>query len=668
MKKLFLYMFIGLCSSEMAQAQDCGTIVLAEGPAGTITILSHSNSNEISYNFFACPAFDSVRDDVLHVVIANGLTAIGSFAFSAAKNITSIELPATVTTIDPKAFWNLDALTSISVHPNNPEYYSEEGVLFTKDKKTLVVFPAGKMGNYTIPESVETINDYAFFRSNIQSVTLPGNTLNRIGEFAFEFCVNLTSITIPDAVTQIGRYAFSDCSNMTSVYIGSGVWDIGIYTFVGCTHLQSIEVAAGNPYFTSDDDVLFNKTKTFLIQYPAAKQGNSYVIPNGVTTLSGAALANCSGLTSITIPASVATVGEWAFTLCINLSEIINASIEPQKINSNVLDGVNTNACILRVPAASVEEYKKADNWMKLNIVALETETIEISLDKNELYLLTGATAEIKATVTGSDDVEWNSSRSTIATVSKGTTVRGNSVEKLIITSMGVVTAISPGTTVITASAESTETTCTVTVIEPGKSTIEGNVNNAGGSNVRVNLYMKPPDSDTKRGIIGGYVLLATTVPNDDGTYSFEDLPEGSYQVEVVMDDDEREATDELSLSGDENLTYVNFTVDVETGEIIVEVKEEEEEIKTGDNDFFASDLKIYPNPFTDVVRITGAVIGAYGNTPLRIINTAGAIVHTQTITSSDETIHLGHLPAGMYFIRIENSEIAKAVKVIKIQ
>ena len=144
----------------------------------------------------------------------------------------------------------------------------------------------------------------------------------------------------------------------------------------------------------------------------------------------------------------------------------------------------------------------------------IQMKNIEITLDRTEIYLLAGATTNITATVTGSEIVEWNSNNPKVAAVSN----------------IGTVTAVSPGTAVITASAGTIETACTVKVIAPGNSTIEGTVNNAGTSNVRANLYMKPPESDTKKGIIGGYVLLATTVPNDNGEYKFEDLPEGSYK------------------------------------------------------------------------------------------------------------------------------------------
>jgi hypothetical protein len=301
----------------------------------------------------------------------------------------------------------------------------------------------------------------------------------------------------------------------------------------------------------------------------------------------------------------------------------------------------------LRVPAASVGLYKASDVWKKFNNI----EGIDvIALDYSSICLLAGAEKNLSATLDErlpETPFDWTSKNPAAATINPD----------------GKVTAIKQGTTEITVTAFGNEAICTVTVIQPGNSTISGTIDNSGTSNVRVNLYMKPPESDTKKGIIGGYVLLATVIPNDDGGYSFEDLPEGEYQVEVETDEYESEATDNFPLSGNESLAEVNFTIDDEgkiiAGEVIVHP------VVTGAVETLrATSLQIYPNPFTDAVRITGK-IGETGK--IQVINTAGMIVHTQTIASPDETIHLGHLPAGLYIIRLENGSRVKTMKIIKI-
>jgi hypothetical protein len=269
---------------------------------------------------------------------------------------------------------------------------------------------------------------------------------------------------------------------------------------------------------------------------------------------------------------------------------------------------------------------------------------VTLELDKTEIFLLTGATAEITASVTGSGVVEWESSFPSVA----------------MMNNTGTVKAISPGTTVITAAIGSKEASCIVTVIQPGNSIITGTIDNTGTGIARVNLYIKSGKTgETKKGIIGGYVLLATTVPNND-KYKFDNLPEGVYQVDVEMDDYESEASQVINLSEGEIRTNVDFIVDAETGTVVPKVV-------TGTVETWrAASLQIYPNPFTDVVRISGVVETLRATSlQIQVINAAGTIVHTQTIASPDETIRLGHLPTGMYFIRIENG---KAIKAIKIQ
>jgi hypothetical protein len=214
---------------------------------------------------------------------------------------------------------------------------------------------------------------------------------------------------------------------------------------------------------------------------------------------------------------------------------------------------------------------------------------------------------------------------------------------------------------VITASLFESEATCSVTVIQQGNSSISGTVKNAGTGIARVNLYMKPPESGTKKGIIGGYVLLATTVPNGNGEYKFENLPEGEYQVEVEIDEYESDASKVINLSEDETRSDVDFIVDTAAGTVAPKV------VTGAVETLRATYLQIYPNPFTDVVRISNiGSVETWRATSLQIqvINTAGAIVHTQTITSPDETICLGRLPAGLYFIRLENSKTVKAIKI----
>ena len=626
---------------------------------GTGEILSFLLANIISDK--------NTRDQIRRIVINEGITDV--VAGSLMSNyITSISIPGTVVRIDQSSFVSCTGLTSISVNEANPYFYSEDGVLINKNDKTLIVVPVGKSGSFTIPETVEIIGPYAFNGCRqLTSLTI-SSSVKTIADYAFT-SAGFASVSIPESVTKIAQGAFSSCENLTAITIPASVTEIGLTPFFNCDNLTAITVDANNPVYTSKDGVLFNKDMQLLVSFPCGKSG-SYVIPESVNSIDTCAFYDNTGLTSVTIPASVTTIGNFAFYYCINLSKVVSFIKEPFVIQNNTFRGIDED-CILYVPAASVDAYKETDGWMQVkNIVAFETDII-IKVDKKEIYLLTGATATLAVTATGdivySDLVLWDNSLSEVAMVNyfcvTGNTYTENG-SQMFHECSATVTGISPGLTVITVSVFGNEATCAVTVIESGKSSIEGAINSIGSEDIRVNLYMKIDDpSQTKKGIIGGYVLLATTVPNGNGEYSFDNLPEGSYQIEVVIDDFEPEATDEIPVSDEENLTDVNFTVDVETGKIIVNV-----DISTGTEDGFSSNLKIYPNPFTDLLHITGMAVETGCAPSLQVINTAGTVVHNQTITNPDEIIRLGHLPAGLYIIRLENNGMAKTEKATKIQ
>jgi hypothetical protein len=152
-----------------------------------------------------------------------------------------------VTNIESDAFINCKSLTSINVADDNPHYCSMDGVLFSKDRTTLILCPEGKQGAYIIPNSVTSIGSSAFRGcSKLTSVTIP-NSVTSIGDYAFDGCSSLSSITIPNSVTSIGKYAFAVCSSLTSVTIGNSVTSIGECTFWKCKSLTSVTNYATQP-------------------------------------------------------------------------------------------------------------------------------------------------------------------------------------------------------------------------------------------------------------------------------------------------------------------------------------------------------------------------------------------------------------------------------------
>ena len=170
---------------------------------------------------------------------------------------------------------------------------------------------------------VTSIGNFAFNEcTSLTSMTIP-DSVTCIGNCAFRECSSLASVTIPDSVTSIGVYAFCACTSLKSVTIPDSVTSIGNYAFSYCTSLTGIWVDEGNSHYFSDaSGVLFNKDKTVLAQCPGAFSG-SYAIPDGVTSINDAAFVNCESLTSVTIPDGVTNIGYEVFAGCTSLANMV---------------------------------------------------------------------------------------------------------------------------------------------------------------------------------------------------------------------------------------------------------------------------------------------------------------------------------------------------------
>ena len=160
----------------------------------------------------------------------------------------------------------------------------------------------------TIPDSVTNIGDYAFYQcSSLTGVTI-GSGVTRIGDLAFAAC-SLSSITIPNSVTSIGFAAFGGCGSLASVTIGNGVTTIGERAFIDCPSLTSVTI--GN-----------SVTTIGAVAFGYCRGLTDVTIPSSVTTIGDAAFISCTSLTSVTIPDSVTSVGPFAFTNCTSLTSV----------------------------------------------------------------------------------------------------------------------------------------------------------------------------------------------------------------------------------------------------------------------------------------------------------------------------------------------------------
>ena len=235
------------------------------------------------------------------VTIPSSVKSIGyaAFAFSGLRSVT---IPASVTSIGTSAFACCSELTAISVDARNAKYCSVDGLLYSKDKKTLVAGLNKK--NVTILSDVTSIGDYAFcYCDKLTSITIPSGVTS-IGVAAFSYS-GLTSVTIPSSVTSIGMAAFAYCG-LKSVTIPSSVKSIEDYTFQYCSELKSVTIPS-------------SVTSIGKCAFEACSSLTSVTIPSSVTSIGRKMFEGCSSLASVTIPSSVKSIGDYAFDGCSNL-------------------------------------------------------------------------------------------------------------------------------------------------------------------------------------------------------------------------------------------------------------------------------------------------------------------------------------------------------------
>jgi hypothetical protein len=255
------------------------------------------------------------------VTLGTNVVSVGEYAFYGCSSLASVSIPSSLTSIGSLAFACISApssLTAINVDANNPAYCSVDGVLFNKGTNILIQCPVGRVGTYAIPGSVTNIGYGAFYYcAYLTDVTIPASVIS-ISPSAFTDC-SLTSITIGTNVTSIGRGGFFDCNSLISVKIPASVTNLDEFAFGPCASLTAIDVDTNNPAYCGVAGVLFNKSKTTLVQFPAGLAG-SYTIPNGVTNIGDGAFYVCDGLTNVTAPASITRIGEQGFAFCYALT------------------------------------------------------------------------------------------------------------------------------------------------------------------------------------------------------------------------------------------------------------------------------------------------------------------------------------------------------------
>ena len=266
---------------------------------------------------------------VTDLVIPDGVTTIGGYAFYNCYGLTSVTIPDSVTTIGGSAFYGCTGLTSI-----------------------------------TIPDSVTSIGNYAFADcTGLTNINIP-NSVTTICDWTFSNCMGLTSIIIPDSVTSIGGHAFYGCTGLTSITIPDSVTSIGEEAFYGCTCLEGVYITDIAAWCNIKFNGYSSSNPLYYVHnlYLNGELVKELTIPDGVTSISECVFVSCIGLTSVTIPNSVTSIGNGAFYGCSGLTRVYCKASIPPTLGYSAFFNVATDAKIY-VPSESVSKYKSATNW-----------------------------------------------------------------------------------------------------------------------------------------------------------------------------------------------------------------------------------------------------------------------------------------------------------------
>lgn len=246
-------------------------------------------------------AFDSCP--ITEITFPDTLTTIGAGAFME-SDLTSVTLPVSADfAMSNVAFQNCAKLTEFIAPANQPNYMTDDGIVYSKDGTALVAYPAGRSEtSFTVPERVKTIKHGAFRWSKLQEIILPEG-LTTIEDDAFYRCEKLTDITVPTGVESLGQAAFGYCTKLENVQLSEGLQSVGVGTFWGCTSLQTI---------TLPDSVGSIGVQAFW----GDSALKTIAIPDGVLSIGKETFQGAVALQSIFVPDSVSTIDATAFTGC----------------------------------------------------------------------------------------------------------------------------------------------------------------------------------------------------------------------------------------------------------------------------------------------------------------------------------------------------------------
>ena len=411
------------------------------------------------YDYGKSPFYDN--DLIKSVIIEDGITSIGSFAFSGCTNLTSVTIPDSVTSIGNSAFWCCTYLSSITI-PNSVTLIGDRAFCNCENITNITIpneityvgseafYGCEKITEVTIPNSVTSIYDSTFaYCTNLINVTIP-NSVDLIGSEAFSYTKWIKNkqkenplvvinnilidgktcsgaVVIPDYITSIGASAFAECTSIESVIVSDSVTSIGYRTFWKCEKLTDItlsdsinsiaDYAFG--YCTSLTNIKIPDSVTSIGcgTFWECEKLTNIKLSDSITSIGFDVFYNCKSLSNIVIPDSVASIDDGVFLRCANLKSILIPN-SVTLIDSYTFDGCTNLKDVYY--SGTEEEWKKVDIDENGNDPLLNA-TIHFSSNPEET---TEPTEEATTAVTATTKSTTTTTKRATTTVKLTTTTR----------------------------------------------------------------------------------------------------------------------------------------------------------------------------------------------------------------------------------------------------
>ena len=354
---------------------------------------TYLQSNHPIINNIRCGIKYYLNDqEITTLEIPSGITSIGDGVFLSSNSLTNLTLSSKVTSIGESAFRNCSNLKDVRyyiyddlatyIQKGHPAFYVNCGIKYYWNNQEITTLE--------IPSSVTSIGNNAFYGCNgLTSVDLP-SSITKMGECVFYNCQNLSSVKLPSEITAISNSAFGECISLKNIELPAGITSIGDDAFVNCSNLQNINLPSGITtigtgafwYCSNLTNVILPSALASIGAIAFANCSNlaNVTLSSNITSIGYSAFSDCNSLKNLTISKDVTSIKDIRFYYEydeLELESVYVAWENPIEAGS-FFDRIKISNCTLYVPQGTKEAYANADVWKDFgNIIEYDATGID---------------------------------------------------------------------------------------------------------------------------------------------------------------------------------------------------------------------------------------------------------------------------------------------------